>query len=100
MTARRKPANVERALARRFSPMAQFRLSRGLKQTDVANRGDLHESTVSKLEIGARPATPSQVRAMARGLRTTLARTRDLLSDTRYWAWCASGKKIVKVGRS
>lgn len=97
MTGGRK---IERALARRFSPMARFRMARGLKQTDVANRGDLHESTVSKLELGARAATAIQARSIARGLRTTPARARQLLDESRYWAWCASGKKIVKASRS
>ena len=89
--------NIERALARRFSPMARFRMARGLKQTDVAIRGGLHESTVSKLEIGARAATEPQVRKIAKGLRSTIVRTRELLQTSRYWARSGVGRK---VGRS
>lgn len=94
MTARSK---VERELARRFSPMARFRLARGLKQTDVAIRGGLHESTVSKLEIGARPATGDQVRKIARGLRTPIYRAQDLLRTSRQWAGFGASKR---AGRS
>lgn len=87
---------IDRGLARRFSPMAMFRLAKGLKQADVANRGGLHESTVQKLETGARPATPQQLRKMARGLRTAIYRTEDLLRRSRRWAGAAAGVAVEK----
>ena len=88
---------IDRGLARRFSPMARFRIAKGLKQTDVAIRGGLHESTVSKLEIGARAATEDQVRKIARGLRTPLYRAQDLLRTSRQWAGFGASKR---AGRS
>lgn len=88
-----RATSIERGLARRFSPMARFRMARGLKQTDVALRGGLHESTVSKLEIGARAATEPQVRKIAEGLRTPLYRAQDLLRRSRQWAGHGLGKR-------
>lgn len=88
--------NIERALARRFSPMARFRMARGLKQKDVALRGGLHESTVSKLEIGARAATEPQVRKIAKGLRTPIYRAQDLLRLSRQWAGHGLKKKASR----
>ncbi|MEO7972698.1 MAG: helix-turn-helix transcriptional regulator [Thermoanaerobaculia bacterium] len=78
--------SIERQLSRRFSPMARFRMARGLRQYDVALRADLHETTVGKAETGERLATPHQARQIARGLRTTLAQVRLLLAQSRNWA--------------
>lgn len=88
--------SIARQLSRRFSPMARFRLARGLKQTDVAIRGGLHESTVSKIEIGARLPNEEQLRGCAKGLRTTLARARQLVKASRCWAYLGSSRKWVR----
>lgn len=82
MTARPK-AN---GLARRFSPMAQFRMMRGLLQSDLAVRTRIHETLVSKIERGVRWPTEPQAKSLSRALRTTYRRMARLVADTHLWA--------------
>lgn len=94
MTAR---SNIERALARRFSPLAQFRMMRGLKQCEIAARAQIHETIVSKIERGMRLATECQISALATALRTTRRRMVALLFDSRQWA---RGSRVRMSSRS
>lgn len=84
-------------LVRRFSPFAQFRMMRGLKQSDLAAKTKIHETIVSKIERGVRWATPEQVQHLATALRTTRRRMIDLLFESAVWAW---GGRRRKSGRS
>lgn len=89
MTARPKV----NGLVRRFSPFAQFRMMRGLKQSDLAAKTSIHETIVSKIERGVRVATIEQLRQLATALRTTRQRMIHLLVDTRAWAGHSSRRK-------
>ena len=88
--------NIERALARRFSPLARFRMSRGLRQSDVAVLAGIHETTVGKIETGVRFPTDTQVRRCAKALRTTINRMEELVGRSRYWARTGAEKRIVR----
>ena len=90
MTTARPKVN---GLVRRFSPFAQFRMMRGLKQSDLAAKTRIHETIVSKIERGVRVATIAQLRQLATALRTTRQRMVDLLMDTRAWAGYSSRRK-------
>lgn len=85
--------NIERALARRFSPMARFRIAREMKQCEVAACTLIHETTVSKIERGVRRATPQQEKRIAKALRTTPKKVHALLFESRWWAGIGALRK-------
>ena len=93
MTARPK-AN---GLSRRFSPFAQFRMMRGLKQSDLAAKTSIHETIVSKIERGVRRPTERQAKLLAQALRTTYRKMAELLAETFFWT---RGKRSRKSSRA
>lgn len=94
-------SNIERAFVRSFSPMARFRIARGMKQCELASRTRIHETIVSKIERGVRVATVAQVRDLASALRTTRQRMVALLFDSQIWsAGSRSGAVRRKSSRS
>lgn len=83
-------------LARRFSPFAQFRMMRGLKQCELAVRTEIHETIVSKIERGVRRPTELQAKRLARALRTTYRRMATLLAENFFWARATGSRRSAR----
>lgn len=74
------------AVARRYSPLALFRMARGFRQSDIAARTGIDDRALSKIETGARRANAADAARIARALGAPRAAVSRLLARTRTWA--------------